>query len=93
MNTTMDDVAAFVDSVICIGFTHNFTFDGDAHQARRSDFLVEQPVEIDQQVLGARNTGRDVVVNHVSHAVLVHQAIACGQGYTRLPFLRTDFSL
>jgi len=54
----MDHITGFIDAVIRIGLTDDFTFDGNPYQARRGDLFVQQAVEIDEQVLRAKNTCR-----------------------------------
>jgi hypothetical protein len=43
--------------------------------------------------MGAWNARRDVVVNHIGHAVLIHQAITGRQIDTGFPFFGADFAL
>ena len=62
------------------------------------DFILIEEVRInnlwfqlvDQQMVRARNARRDVVVDQVGHAELIHQAVTGGQLDTGLPFFGRD---
>ena len=82
----MDHVAGLVDAVVGVGLGKDFALDVDLHQARRGDLLVQQPVEVDQQVLGARDARGDVVVDQVGHLIAVDQPVARREFHAGLPF-------
>src|SRR6185503_6440490 len=83
----VDHVAGFVDAVVGLGLPDDLALDVDLHQARRGDLLVEHPVKIDEQMIGAGDARRDVIVDQVGYPVLVYEAIAGGEVDPRLPFL------
>jgi len=41
---------------------HDLALDIDFDEARCGNFLIEKPVEVDQEVISARNPRRDVIV-------------------------------
>jgi hypothetical protein len=43
--------------------------------------------------MGAWNARRDVVVNHIGHAVFIHQTVAGRKIDSGFPFLGADFTL
>ena len=88
VDRAVDHIAGVVDAVVGVGLADDVAVDIDLDQARRGDLLVEQPVEIDQQVLGAGNARRDVVVDQVGHAVGIDQPVAGREIDPGLPLLR-----
>jgi hypothetical protein len=94
VDRAVNDIAGFVDAVVGVGRCQNLAFDRHLHQVGGGDFLVQQPVEIDQQmILGAGNARGDVVVDQVGHAELVDQPVTGGKIDARLPFLRRNLVL
>ena len=91
VNGAVNDIAGKVDAVIGIGLGNDVALDVDFDEARCRDFLVEKAVKIDQQMLGAGNARRDMVVDKVGHAVGIDQPIASGEIDPSLPFLCGDF--
>jgi DNA ligase (NAD+) len=47
----VDHVARLVDAVVGVGFPQDVALEVDLDQAGSGDFLVEQAVEVDQQVI------------------------------------------
>jgi len=94
VDRAVDHVARLVDVVIGIGLPEDIALDAYLHQARRGDFLVEQTVEIDQQMVGGAGNARgNVVVDEIGHVIFVDQPVAGREREPRLPFLRRDLVL
>jgi hypothetical protein len=88
MDRAMDHVAGCVDPVIGVRLPDDVAFEVDLDEARRRDLLVEQPVEIDQQMIVAAGNARgDVVVDEVGHPIGIDQAVARREIEPGLPFV------
>src|SRR5262249_36171569 len=80
MDRAVNHISGFVDVVVGLRFPENLAVDMDFDQARGGDLLVEKAVKIEQHgVVFAGNTGGDVVIDEVGHAVDIDQAIAGGE--------------
>src|SRR4051812_25483513 len=90
VDRAVDHVAGLVDAVVGVGLGDDLALDVDLDQARRGDLLIKETIEIDQQVFGAGNARRDVVVDQVGHLVLIDQPVAGGELDPSLPFLRRN---
>ena len=89
----VNDVARHVDPVIGVRLPDDVPLHIDLGEAGGGDFLVGQPIEVDQQMLGAGDADGDVVVDQIRHVVHVHQPVAGGEIHPRLPFLGADLIL
>ncbi len=87
VDRAVNHIARDIDAVIGVGLGNDVALDIDLDQARCRDLLVKQPVEIDQQMVGAGNARGDVVIDQVGHGIGVDQAIAGGEIEPGLPFL------
>ena len=89
MHGAMDNVAGLVHAVAKgseIGRAENLAIVVDLDQARRGNLLVQHPVGIDQKrALLTGYARRNMVGDHVGHAVELDQAITRGKIDARLP--------
>ena len=92
MDRAVDHVAGLVDVIVGVRLPDDVAVEVDLGEAGSGDFLVEQAVQIDQDVvIGPGNARRDVVVREIRHPVAVDQAVAGGQLHARSPLIRRDF--
>jgi hypothetical protein len=92
VDRAVNHITRLVDAVVGVRFPQNVALKVDLDQIRRRDFLVEQAVEIDQQMLVI--TGDpcgDVVVDQVGHAEAVGQAITGREVDPGFPLFGADF--
>jgi hypothetical protein len=90
VDRAVDDVSGLVDAIIQsaeIGPGQDLSIEVHLDQAGGGDFLVQHAVGIDQERAGfSGHAGRDVIGDHVRHAIERDQPVAGGQVDARLPF-------
>src|SRR5690606_28414247 len=90
MDGAMYYVASLVDAVLQVAKVRgrqDIAVEIYLDEAGRSDFFVHHPIRVDQESLFvARYTHRNMIGDHVRHAVHLHQPIAGGEIDPCLPF-------
>jgi hypothetical protein len=91
MDRAVDDVTGTIDLQPGDVLAQDGAVQIDLEQIGSGDFRVQQTVRVDQEMpFLVRHGRRDMVGNHIGHAIQRNEAIGRRQGNAGFPFRRTD---